>query len=163
MSKIPVSVCIIAKNEETHIRECLKRLQPYGFEIVVADTGSTDLTRQIALQYADKVIDFAWIDDFSAARNFCAGYAANNYILALDCDEYIEHCNADRIASHLRNNSKLVGVLQIKSVVNRSDGLTSYIKDNVPHPPISVFRSASQSLFLETVRKRSGSMREALT
>ena len=42
MSKIPVSVCIIAKDEQMHIGECLKRLQPYGFEIVVTDTGSTD-------------------------------------------------------------------------------------------------------------------------
>ncbi|MDE7231958.1 MAG: glycosyltransferase, partial [Lachnospiraceae bacterium] len=40
----PLSVCIIAKNEETHIEECLKRLTPYGFEIVLTDTGSTDQT-----------------------------------------------------------------------------------------------------------------------
>ena len=41
----PVSVCIIAKNEEAHIEECCKRLQPYGFEIVLVDTGSKDRTR----------------------------------------------------------------------------------------------------------------------
>ena len=61
MSKIPVSVCIIAKNEEKHIEECLKRLKPYGFEIIVTDTGSTDRTKEIAQRYADKVLDFELI------------------------------------------------------------------------------------------------------
>ena len=87
MSKVPISVCIIAKNEEKYIEECLRKLKPYGFEIVVADTGSTDATKELASRYADKVVDFTWINDFSAARNFCAKQASNNWILALDCDE----------------------------------------------------------------------------
>ena len=57
MSKIPVSVCIIAKNEEKYIEECLKKLQPYGFEIIVTDTGSTDRTKEIAEKYGVKIID----------------------------------------------------------------------------------------------------------
>ena len=90
MSKVPISVCIIAKNEEKYIEECLRHLKPYGFEIVVTDTGSTDRTKEIARKYADKVLDFEWIDDFSAARNFCMEHASNNWILAIDCDEYME-------------------------------------------------------------------------
>lgn len=39
MSKVPVSVCIIAKNEEKFIEDCLKHLLPYGMEVIVADTG----------------------------------------------------------------------------------------------------------------------------
>ena len=89
MSKVPISVCLIAKNEEKNIEECLKRLKPYGFEIIVTDTGSTDKTKELAARYADKVLDFEWIDDFSAARNFCAKNASNNWILSLDCDEYV--------------------------------------------------------------------------
>lgn len=56
MSKIPVSVCIIAKNEEKYIDECLKRLEPYGFEIVVTDTGSTDQTVEIAKNIRTKCL-----------------------------------------------------------------------------------------------------------
>ena len=48
---LPISVCIIARNEEKHIEECLKRLQPYGFEIVLADTGSTDRTVALAQKF----------------------------------------------------------------------------------------------------------------
>lgn len=65
----PISVCIIAKNEEARIEPCLQSIKPCGFEIVV-DTGSTDRTKEIAARYADKVLDFVWCDDFSAARNF---------------------------------------------------------------------------------------------
>ena len=89
MSKIPVTVCIIAKNEEKHIEECLKHLKKYDLEVVVTDTGSTDRTKEIAEKYADKVVDFPWINDFAAARNFCASHASNNWIIAIDCDEYV--------------------------------------------------------------------------
>ena len=61
MSKVPISVCIIAKNEERFIEDCLKRLKPFGMEIIVTDTGSTDRTKEIAQKYADKVVDFEWI------------------------------------------------------------------------------------------------------
>ena len=57
MSKVPISVCLIAKDEEKNIEECLKRLKPYGFEIIVTDTGSTDRTKELASRYADKVLD----------------------------------------------------------------------------------------------------------
>lgn len=132
MSKIPVSVCIIAKNEETHIGECLKRLQPYGFEIVVADTGSTDATKRIAAQYADKVVDSAWTDDFSAARNFCAAHARYSHILTLDCDEYVERCDADKLVRQMRRYPDFIGILPIRNIVSRTDGLRSYVKEHVP-------------------------------
>ena len=67
MAKLPVSVCIITKNEEKHIEQCLRNIVKYGMEIVVVDTGSTDNTKQKVGKYTDKIYDFDWIDDFSAA------------------------------------------------------------------------------------------------
>ena len=66
---IPISVCIIAKNEEKYIGECLKRLSRYDWEIIVADTGSFDRTVEIARRYTPHVFHFDWINDFSAAKN----------------------------------------------------------------------------------------------
>ena len=86
----PVSVCIIAKNEEAHIEECCKRLQPYGFEIVLVDTGSKDRTVELARRYTDRIFSFDWCDDFSAAKNYALSKASHDWILSLDCDEYIE-------------------------------------------------------------------------
>lgn len=90
---IPVSVCIIAKNEEKNIEKCLRAIHKHPFEIVVVDTGSTDRTKEIAARYADKVVDFEWIDDFSAARNFSISQASHDWILVIDCDEFIDKLN----------------------------------------------------------------------
>lgn len=99
---LPVSVCIIAKNEENCIEECLKRLAKYDWEIVVVDTGSTDRTVEIARKYTPSVHSFTWINDFSAARNYSVQKASNDYILALDCDEYLEESqHADDVISAL--------------------------------------------------------------
>ena len=131
MSKLPISVCIISKNEEKHIGECLKRLKPYGFEIIVTDTGSTDRTKEIAAKYADKVLDFEWIDDFSAARNFCAKNASNNWILALDCDEYVNKVDVHTIRILMQKFPKCTGVIRLKNIVIDDDGKTGYGTDDV--------------------------------
>lgn len=131
MSKVPISVCIIAKNEEKYIEECLKRLQPYGFEIIVTDTGSTDRTREIAKKYADKVLDFAWIDDFSVARNFCAEQASNNWILALDCDEYLNHIDLKILRILMQKCPKYAGVIRLKNIVLKEGNEMGYGVDDV--------------------------------
>ena len=84
---LQISVCIIARNEEQHIEECLKRIKPYHYEIVLVDTGSTDKTLEIAAKYTDKIYHFDWINDFSAAKNFAVLKASNDWILSLDCAE----------------------------------------------------------------------------
>lgn len=86
---IPISVCIIGKNEEQNIEKCLEPLTHYPFEIIYVDTGSTDRTKELAAKYTDKIYDFEWIGDFSAARNFSLSKANHNYVLVLDCDEYL--------------------------------------------------------------------------
>lgn len=82
-----ISICIIVKNEEKAIEECLKSLMPLEYETVVVDTGSIDRTREMALKYTDKVYDYEWRQDFSAARNFAVSKASNEYILMIDSDE----------------------------------------------------------------------------
>lgn len=131
MSKLPVSVCIIAKNEEKHIENCLRSLLPYGMEIVVADTGSTDNTKQIARKYTDHVYDFEWKDDFAAARNFAASRASNNWILVLDCDEQVQSADAAQMRICMQKNPKSVGVVEILNVYSR-DGKESILSNEVP-------------------------------
>ena len=131
MSRVPISVCIIAKNEEKHIEECLKRLQPYDFEIIVTDTGSVDRTKEIAQKYADKVLDFEWVNDFSAARNFCAQNASNNWILSIDCDEYVNRIDVSVLRMLMQKFPKYTGVIRLKNLVRDVDGKTGYGTDDV--------------------------------
>ncbi|HQF33746.1 MAG TPA: glycosyltransferase, partial [Petrotogaceae bacterium] len=59
-----LSICMMVKNEERHLEECLQSLQPLvkelGAEIIVVDTGSTDSTVEIAKKYTDKLYFHEW-------------------------------------------------------------------------------------------------------
>lgn len=131
MSKIPVSICMIAKNEEHFLEECLKRIKPYGFEIVLTDTGSTDRTKEIAAKYADKVLDFPWVNDFSAARNYCAKHASNNWIITLDCDEYVENLDVGVLRILMQKKPKSAGNIRMKILVLDSKGDIQYTTEDV--------------------------------
>ena len=157
MSKMPISVCIIAKNEEKYIEDCLKKLQPYGFEIVVTDTGSTDRTREIAEKYADKVLDFGWINDFSAARNFCASQASNNWVLALDCDEYMESVDLRILRIQMQQKPKQVGVIRMKNIQLRDGDELGYSVDDLPRLYNRNFYMYDKPLHEQIVAKKNDS------
>ena len=55
--------------------------------MIVVDTGSTDNTKQIAIDHGAKVFDFEWINDFAAARIFSKAQTQCDYVIALDADE----------------------------------------------------------------------------
>lgn len=116
---IPISVCIIGKNEEKNIEKCLAPLMPYNFEIIYVDTGSTDRTKEIAAKYTDKIYDFEWIDDFSAARNFSLTKASHNYVLVLDCDEFLTALDLDALCEAIETHPRgSVGQILRKSFSN---------------------------------------------
>lgn len=132
MSKIPITVCIIAKNEERFIEECLTHLKRYDMEVIVADTGSADRTKEIAQRYADKVVDHEWTDDFSAARNYCASFASNDWILALDCDEIVHSIDVRVLQELMRRHPEQLGLLRMKNLILGADGQKGYRNDDVP-------------------------------
>lgn len=132
MSRLPVSICLIGKNEEKYLEDCLKHLLRFEAEIVFVDTGSTDRTREIAVKYTDKVYDFEWIDDFSAARNFAASKATNNWILSLDCDEYILNLDTRMLRVYMQQHLRHVGLMELKNLFRNDAGETCFQLDQVP-------------------------------
>ncbi|MCM1335314.1 MAG: glycosyltransferase family 2 protein [Bacteroides sp.] len=93
---ITISVCMIVKNEEGRLRRCLECLKPIADEILIADTGSTDRTKEIAAEFTDHIYDFPWVGDFSAARNFIFSKARMDYIYTADADEELDAANIRR-------------------------------------------------------------------
>lgn len=112
---IPISICIIAKNEEKHMEAFLssihEHMRNYPHEIVLVDTGSTDKTVAIARKYTDKIFFFEWIHDFSAARNFSLECASHDWILVLDCDEYVESLDLSGFTRMISQFPDAVGML----------------------------------------------------
>lgn len=83
------SLCMIVKDEETVLRRCLESTGSLFDEIIIADTGSSDLTKEIARLFTDRIFDCDWQDDFAAARNFAFAKATGDYIMWLDADDVI--------------------------------------------------------------------------
>ena len=90
---------MIVKDEEPVLARCLNCVKSFADEIIVVDTGSTDDTKNIALEFTDQVYDFEWCDDFAAARNYSYSWAGCDYIMWLDADDFIEAEDCERIAA----------------------------------------------------------------
>ncbi|MEA4825994.1 MAG: glycosyltransferase, partial [Clostridium sp.] len=124
-----LSLCIIVKNEEETLNKCLDSVKDIVSEMIVIDTGSSDRTKEIALNYTDKVFDFTWCNDFSKARNFSISKASNNWILILDADEVIKDCNTKDILKFCcENNNKIVGRLKRINEYEDEQGTKRYIE-----------------------------------
>lgn len=105
-----ISVCMIVKNEQKRLSGCLECLRPIADEIVIVDTGSEDKTKDIARKYTDKIYDFKWIDDFSAARNYAFSLCSCDYIYSADADELLDEEN---IRAFLKLKEVLVPEIEI--------------------------------------------------
>lgn len=92
--KFSLSICMIVKNEEKYIDNCLKSMMPLiekGIaEFVIVDTGSTDKTIEICKKYTDNIYYFEWQDDFSVARNYSISKANGEYIFIQDADQCVD-------------------------------------------------------------------------
>jgi glycosyltransferase involved in cell wall biosynthesis len=83
---LPLSICMIVKNESDILDISLKSIKYLAGEIILVDTGSRDKTREIASAYNARIFNFKWLDDFSAARNESLKYATRDWILVFDAD-----------------------------------------------------------------------------
>jgi glycosyltransferase involved in cell wall biosynthesis len=82
-----ISATIVALNEERNIARAIESLR-CADEVLVVDSGSTDLTREIAIRLGARVIEEPW-RGYGAQKNFAARAAANDWILSIDADESV--------------------------------------------------------------------------
>ena len=125
-----LTLCMILKNEEKNLKNCLSKVVNFVDEIILVDTGSNDRTKVIASEFTNKIYDFKWCNDFSKARNFSISKASNDWILVLDADEFVIDFNKDSIyefINHFLNKNK-VGRIQRINIMEDSDGDKKYIE-----------------------------------
>jgi len=83
-----ISVTVLAKNSEKHIKNVLDALSPFG-EVLLYDTGSTDKTLDIAKAFPNVRIVQAPFIGFGATHNAASSTAKNDWILSIDSDEIV--------------------------------------------------------------------------
>lgn len=92
-----LSVCLIVKDEQDFIENCLNSVRAVADEIILVDTGCSDQTIALAQRFEVKVFPFEWINDFSVARNKALKQASGDWILHLDADETLDPDSAKKI------------------------------------------------------------------
>ncbi len=93
MDDLFFSIIIPTLNEEKNLPLLLKSIanQPdKDFEVIIADSGSTDNTKLEALKFADKIPNLRFaqhhVKNVGAARNYGASLAKGPYLIFLDAD-----------------------------------------------------------------------------
>ena len=102
-----ISLCMIVRDEEHLLGDCLHFAAQLADEMLIVDTGSLDQTIAVAERAGAKVATYQWCDDFSAARNFAISQATGHFVMVLDADE-LERCASsvkafeDRLIAHMK-------------------------------------------------------------
>ncbi len=118
-----ISLCMIVKNEERFLAECLRSVREVVDEINVVDTGSTDRTVEIAREFGANVIFREWRNDFAWARNQALAMATRRWTLVLDADEEITPESLPLLRALRETPAAVTGVYtRIQNVVDDQSG-----------------------------------------
>jgi len=94
-----VSLTMIVRDEEHNLPACLDRVRGLFDEVVVADTGSADRTREVAAAHGARVVDAPWADSFAAARNAALAAATGDFAFWLDADDRVGPASRAELAA----------------------------------------------------------------
>jgi tetratricopeptide (TPR) repeat protein len=96
-----VSLCMIVKDEESMLPQCLASVKDFADELIVVDTGSTDRTVEIAESFGATVLHHEWDGDFAAARNVGLDAATSDWLMYLDADEVLNEGEDEKLRALL--------------------------------------------------------------
>lgn len=82
-----ITLCMIVRDEERVIRECLESAMPFFMDIHILDTGSSDRTIEIAQECGAKVWEMAWPESFAEARTESMRQAKSKWVMWMDADD----------------------------------------------------------------------------
>ena len=98
-----ITACLIVRDEEKHLADCLESIKGFVDEIVIVDTGSKDKTVEIAKSFGARVEVHPWQDNFALHRNQSLDMATMQWILYIDADERVFEGDGEKIKEYLSN------------------------------------------------------------
>ncbi|MCH5586707.1 glycosyltransferase [Shimazuella sp. AN120528] len=108
-----LSLCMIVRNEETFIENCLNCVKDVVDEMIIVDTGSTDNTVEICKSAGAIVLHRDWEDNFAVARNHGLDHAKGDWIFWLDADEEVEKEDAEKLRDLLTETEEHIAGIQL--------------------------------------------------
>lgn len=115
-----ISACIIGKNEEKNLENCLKSIASYVDEIVFVDTGSSDNTKIIAKAYNAILIEADFHRDFSKARNLALREASKDWVLVIDCDEVFQGEGLHSLTKTMEKKGYVACSFKLINIINNN-------------------------------------------
>jgi glycosyltransferase involved in cell wall biosynthesis len=134
-----LTLSMIVRDAGGSLAACLESVRGVVDEIVIADTGSTDETAEIALGFRARVIPVPWADDFAAARNKALAAVQSDWVLVLDADEQLDSSAGGKIRSLIADQSTEAYQVTIRNYVL---SLEDRIWDRAAKPNESDFAAA---------------------
>jgi len=114
--QVPLSICIISKNEADRIGACLDAVSSLSTDIVVVDSGSTDRTVEIAREKGARVFFNPWTG-YGPQKRFSEDQALHDWVLNLDADEVLSEEIQQEIRNLLASPPPLAGYrLKIRNI-----------------------------------------------
>lgn len=125
-----ISACLMVRNEEEMLPDCLKSLRDWVDEIIVVDTGSSDQTVAIAESYGAKVYHHPWENDFSKSRNFTLQYATCDWVFVIDADERVYPEDVPQIVRYTGQQDFDVLAAHVYNVYPEQEDVLVYLPSN---------------------------------
>ncbi len=125
-----LALCMIVKNAADSIRTCLSSVEGIADQIVIADTGCTDNTCDIAREFGAIIVPFPWQDHFAKARNAALAAATTDWVLVLDADEELDAAAKGSIAALLSApdvGGYLIPIREYASALTRSAWTVTFL------------------------------------
>ncbi len=156
---IPCSVLVLTRNSLPGVERCLESLQEFA-EVLVADGGSTDGTRETAGRFSNaRVVDQdprfldpdGRITNFSGVRNAALAQSQFPWVLLVDSDEEIEPALCEEVRTIVRVDESAVYRAFRRFYVDgkRIDRCAGY-----PVYQIRLFHRGCTDGFVKTVHER---------
>ncbi len=147
-----IDSCLIIKNEEENIIPLIEQLLMFSHEIHITDTGSTDRTLEILLEYSSKydnvfVHYYTWNFNFSDARNYsltCYDCSAD-YQFWCDGDDTLNDILIQTLKEFSESNDKTDDVYYVR--------YQYYDGDPNPHWRTSILKANSNLKWYDPIHE----------
>ncbi len=139
--KPSIALSMIVRDAAELLPACLESARAIVDEMVIADTGSSDITAEIAKRLGARVFSIPWSDDFSAARNLALRQVRSDWVLILDADERLDPSASENVPALLSRQQADAYQVTIRNYVLR---LNDRIWDRPALPNDSALPAATQ-------------------